>query len=202
VFKQNLLVANYSNVVGGTNTSIISGTCNYPIDTPLYWTNGITPNTATRQLTAPLSNVTRFFTRITINCNSLYTPASASVPSFTLYTQLCNLHATASLSCNMPLYFDARSQILVQTVINSVTGSGGLRMESGSNISDPGTNLIYLSPNSYNNNSNINSTPATLYNFELPIVNGLFRSASNLGLAYQNIASYQMPDMDYTNLSG
>ena len=189
VASQNLLLANYSNVVGASSTAIIPGRCNWPIGTKLFTQNSV------EQLTAPLSNITRFITTLSINCNTLYTPASNEVPTFTIYTQLCNLFGINNPSSNLPFYFDGPSQVLIETIINSATAVGGLRMESGSNISDPGANTTYLSTTPYDNKSNIKLEPAfaTLYNNELPIVNGRFRSALNLGDLYKYIENYQTP---------
>jgi hypothetical protein len=204
VAGQNLLLANYSNEVGASKTAIIPGRCNWPIGTDLYFQDAIT-TTAPKQTAAPLANITRLITTLSINCNTLYTPASNAVPTFRIYTQLCNLAGTNNVTSNLPFYFDGPSQVLIETIINSATAVGGLRMESGSNISDPGVNTTYLSLNTYDNKSNIKLGVglATLYNNELPIVNGRFRSALNLGNSYLYIENYQTPNnsiISYNNL--
>ena len=192
VGNQNLLVARYSNA----NIAVIPGTCNYPSsNTDLYSNTQITPNSLVRLNTVPLPDITRIFTVISINCNTLYTNASINTPQFTIYTQLCNLFAQRNINCNMPLYFDARSQILIETIINNSNNSnGGIRMESGINNLDPGANINDLSRITYNNQRIIRGGPETTYLRELPIINGLFHSASNLGNLYDFINLYRNPN--------
>jgi hypothetical protein len=179
-YNQNLLVATYCNY----NINISSNNI-YNQRTTLYTTdNGYQ--------SLPLQNPVRIKANISINCNTLYTPACNSAGGFTIYTQLCNLVGESYPSRNSLIYFDARSENIVKTVINSPNSIGGLRLESHMSgiLIMPSSNLINNLP--YSNSSNIYTdyNNKTDYRYELPLVNGYFRTGANLSNLYDYIHLY------------
>jgi hypothetical protein len=179
-YNQNLLVATYCNY----NINISSNNI-YNQRTTLYTTdNGYQ--------SLPLQNTVRIKANISINCNTLYTPASNSAGGFTIYTQLCNLVGESYPSRNSLIYFDAPSENIVRTVINSPNSIGGLRLESHMSgiLIMPSSNLINNLP--YSNSSNIYTdyNNKTDYRYELPLINGYFRTGANLSNLYDYIHLY------------
>ena len=126
----------------------------------------------------------------TFNNSVLYTPANTGGARVTTQLILSNLAGSATQTVIIPGYFDAKSEILVDTILNSeLNGTGGLHM-----LSDGGhTTTLPSSP--YIHNQHIKGNGSINFNEELPILNGLFRTSANIGNAYTSFN-------DFTQING
>jgi hypothetical protein len=169
-------------------------TCN--IDTPLHTTTDIL------QSNAPLSNVTRIKTEITLPNNfNIFTPANITGERISVSLTFSNFFGSAINNISLPFYIDGPSEYVLNNIINSVTSPRGIRVES-----DGGSNNNLIAGTYLNTQLILGNTGGTInYNFELPLVNGLFRTGGALSNLYNSFTGFQVPTgidaNTYTNLT-
>ena len=177
-----------------SGTTLTDFTCN--INTPLHTTTDVL------QLNAPLSNVTRIKTEITLpGLQTLFTPANNTGLRIQASLAFSNLFGTTTPTSNLPFYVDGPSEHLLKTIINSVTSPTGIRVES-----DGGSNNGLTAGTYLNTQRILGNTGGTInYNVELPLVGGLFRTGGALSNLYNSFAGFQVPTgigaNAYTNLT-
>jgi len=189
--NQNLLVGKlrFDNV-DLTGTSF---TCN--IGTTIHTTGDVVQNIA------PLPIISRIKTETTLpGRQTIFTAANNTGLRIQASLTFSNFFGSATPTSNLPFYIDGPSEHLLKTIINSVTSPTGIRVES-----DGGSNNV-LTANTYLNTELIlgNTGGTANYNFELPLVGGLFRTGGALSNLYNSFAGFQVPTGipvgAYTNL--
>ena len=175
-------------------TNAGASTCNISSNTTVYTNTNGTFSANTNPARFKLSN-TQFNTSATFLTNSISDQITANVTVNTL------MGSTTFSGCNLPYYFDIASVLAIRNIFSNVYASGGARY-SVSNILYP-TSIQLLTFTEYNHSNPILSgSPTTLtpnnYNSELPFINGLFLTASNLTSSlytnyYRNLASFTSP---------
>ena len=150
-------------------------------------------NTNAIQTTAPVKPISRFKFSHIFSGSSRYTTTGGLVNLANL--QLSNLKGTNTIATsNTGIYFDGPSQLIMEVQMSNARAPGGERYLSDG--SSPPTTV----PNTTYDNKQliIGNSGSANYNFELPLVGGLFQTGASLGTAYDTITTFQQP----TGLSG
>jgi len=176
---QKLIVG--SLLLGATNL----GT-NFSVDTtaPILSVNG-----ASVISSAPLPVQVRInIANNNFNNTTLYTPATSGGIRLNAQVALSNLIGSNTGVAPIRAYFDAKSEIVVKTILNLATnGTGGLQMVSDS------ASTTNIPSDIYDHSQSIKASPPTNYNSELPIINGLFQTSAILSNSYNSFTDFSSP---------
>ena len=180
ITNQTLLSGNYQ--YGGTNLLSSNILCNTRI--PLYDSNN------TLLSNSPLPSITRIRVTANLSNSAIYTAANSNGLRVTSVTSLSNLYGSVTVSSNLPFYSDMPSyNTMLLLTFSNTTGYRYTSDRGPTNNIPSGTynNTELIVQNSANSN----------YNFELPLVNGLFRSGGSLSNLYSSFNSFSYPGYDY-----
>jgi len=182
----NFYISGQKLIVGSLLFGVTNLGTNFSVDTtaPI-----LTPNGASVILSTPLPVQVRInIANNSFNNATLYTPATSGGIRLNAQVTLSNLVNSNTGVARIPAYFDAKSEIVVKTIVNSaINGTGGLQMASDLGLT---TNI----PSGiYDHSQSLKASPATNYNSELPIINGLFQTSAILSNSYNSFTDFSSP---------